>query len=264
VIKFLSVVIVGIVVSIPAGVTLVQADLHTQTVSYRQGGEELRGYLAYDRAIAGVRPAVLVVHEWWGLNDYVKRRVNQLAQLGYIAVAADIYGNGFVTEDPQVAGKYAGRFRDDRQLLRNRVIAGLQVLTGQPLADKKRVAAIGYCFGGTTVLELARSGAEVLGVVSFHGVLDTPNPADAKNIKAKVLALCGADDPFVPPPQVIAFQEEMRKANVDWQMIFYGGAVHAFTNPDAGSDPSHGVAYNEKADKRSWEHMKIFFAELFR
>ena len=263
-IKFLSVVIVGIAVSLPAGVTLARADLHTQTVSYRQGGEELKGYLAYDRAIAGPRPAILVVHEWWGLNDYIKRRVNQLADLGYIAFAADIYGNGFVTRDPQEAGKIAGRFRDDHQLLRNRAIAGLQVLTGQPLADKKRVAAIGYCFGGTTVLELARSGAPVLGVVSFHGVLDTPNPADAKNIKGKVLALCGADDPFVPPPQVSAFQEEMRKAKVDWQMITYGGAVHAFTNPDAGSDPSQGVAYNEKADKRSWEHMKVFFAELFK
>lgn len=263
-IKFLSVIIVGIVVSMPAGVTLVRADLHTQTVAYRQGGEELRGYLAYDRAIAGPRPAVLVVHEWWGLNDYIKRRANQLAELGYVAFAADIYGNGFVTKDPQVAGKFAGRFRGNRQLLRDRAIVGLQMLMGQPMADKKRIAAIGYCFGGTTVLELARSGAEVLGVVSFHGGLDTPNTADAKNIKAKVLALHGADDTFVPPPQVSAFQEEMRKANVDWQMVFYGGAVHSFTNPDSGSDPSRGMAYNEKADKRSWEHMKMFFAELFK
>ncbi len=262
--KFLSAIIASIIVFIPAGVNLARADLHTQTVSYQQGGEELRGYLAYDRALGGSRPAILVVHEWWGLNDYVKRRVNQLAELGYIAFAADIYGNGFVTKDPQVAGKYAGRFRGDRRLLRDRAIAGLQMLTGQPVADKKRVAAIGYCFGGTTVLELARSGADLLGVVSFHGGLDTPNTADAKNIKAKVLALHGADDTFVPPPQVSAFQEEMRKANVDWQMVFYGGAVHSFTNPDSGSDPSRGMAYNEKADKRSWEHMKVFFAELFK
>lgn len=262
--RFLSGIIVGIVVSLAAGVTLVRADLHTETISYRQGGEELRGYLAYDRAIGGTRPAVLVVHEWWGLNDYVKGRVNQLAELGYVAFAADIYGNGFVTKDPQVAGKYAGRFRGDRRLLRDRAVAGLQALMGQPAADKKRVAAIGYCFGGTTVLELARSGAEIMGVVSFHGGLDTPNPADAKNIRAKVLALHGADDTFVPPPQVSAFQEEMRKASVDWQMVSYGGAVHSFTNPDSGADPSRGMAYNEKADKRSWEHMKLFFAELFR
>jgi dienelactone hydrolase len=179
-------------------------------------------------------------------------------------LAADIYGNGFVTKDPQEAGKFAGRFWGDRQLLRDRAIAGLQVLMGQPFADKKRVAAIGYCFGGTTGLELARSGAAVSGVVSFHGGLDTPNPGDAKNIKGKLLVLHGADDTFVPPPQVSAFQEEMRKANVDWQMVSYGGAVHSFTNPDAGSDPSRGAAYNEKADKRSWEHMKVFFAELFK
>jgi len=262
--KFLSVIIVGIVVSIPAGVTFVRADLHTQTVAYRQGGEELRGYLAYDRAIGGARPAVLVVYEWWGLNDYVKRRANQLAELGYIAFAADIYGNGFVTKDQQEAGRLAGRFRGDRRLLRDRAAAGLQVLKEQPLADKKRIAAIGYCFGGTTVLELARSGAEVSGIVSFHGGLDTPSAADAKNIKARVLVLHGADDPLVAPAQVSAFQEEMRKANVDWQMVSYGGAVHSFTNPDAGSDPSRGAAYNEKADRRSWEHMKVFFAELFK
>jgi dienelactone hydrolase len=262
--KVLSIISFGIALSIPAGVVHAQADLYTQTVPYRQGGEELRGYLAYDKAMREPRLAVLVVHEWWGVNDYIKRRVNQLAELGYIAFAADIYGNGFVTKDPQEAGKYAGKFRGDRQLLRDRATAGLKELTGQPSADKKRVAAIGYCFGGTTVLELARSGAPVVGVVSFHGVLDTPNPADAKNIKGKVLALHGADDPFFPPPQVSAFQEEMRKAHVDWQMIFYGGAVHSFTNPDSGSDPSRGVAYNEKADKRSWEHMKLFFAELFK
>jgi dienelactone hydrolase len=262
--KLLLVILAGVALSMAMGVAPVRADLYMQTVSYRQGGEELKGYLAYDKAIAGPRPAILVVHEWWGLNDYIRRRVNQLADLGYIAFAADIYGNGLVTRDPQDAGKFAGRFRGDRQLLRNRAIAGLQVLTGEPLADKKRVAAIGYCFGGTTVLELARSGAEVLGIVSFHGGLDTPNPADAKNIKGKVLALHGADDTFVPPQQVSAFQDEMRKANVDWQMVFYGGAVHSFTNPDSGSDPSRGMAYNEKADTRSWEHMKVFFTELFK
>jgi dienelactone hydrolase len=207
---------------------------------------------------------VLVVYEWWGLNDYVKRRANQLAELGYIAFAADIYGNGFMTTDQKEAGRLAGRFRGDRRLMRDRVTAGFQVLKEQPLADKERTAAIGYCFGGTTVLELARSGAVVSGIVSFHGGLDTPNTADAKNIKARLLVLHGADDPLVPPAQVSAFQEEMRKANVDWQMVSYGGAVHSFTNPDAGSDPSRGAAYNEKADKRSWEHMRIFFAELFK
>jgi dienelactone hydrolase len=144
------------------------------------------------------------------------------------------------------------------------VNAGLQILANHSLTDRKKIAAIGYCFGGMTVLELARSGADVTGVVSFHGALATPHPEDARNIKAKVLVLHGADDPNVPMAQVTAFQDEMRKAKVDWQMIFYGGAVHSFTNPDAGSDSSRGVAYNEKADRRSWEHMMLFFAELFK
>jgi dienelactone hydrolase len=262
--KCLSIIALCSAVSLSAGVLPVGAALVQQTVSYREGGEELKGYLSYDPAIKESRPAVLVVHEWWGLNDYIRRRVNQLAELGYIAFAADIYGNGFVTKDPQEAGKYAGKFRGDRRLLRNRANAGLKVLLEQPFADKRRVAAIGYCFGGTAVLELARGGAPVAGIVSFHGGLDTPNPDDAKNIKGKVLALHGADDTFVPPAQVAAFQEEMRKAKVDWQMVLYGGAVHSFTNPDSGSDPSKGIAYNEKAERRSWEHMKVFFAELFR
>ncbi len=264
-IKYLFVIFLCLAVFLPMGIPpAAGAALHQQTISYRQGDEVLKGYLAYDRAIKGPRPAVLVVHEWWGLNDYIRRRVNQLAELGYIAFAADIYGNGFVAKDPQEAGKYAAKYRENRPLLRDRAIAGLNALMEQPLADKRRVAAIGYCFGGTAVLELARAGAPISGVVSFHGGLDTPAPDDAKNIRGKVLALHGADDTFVPPAQVAAFQEEMRKAKVDWQMVLYGGAVHSFTNPDSGSDPSKGVAYNEKADRRSWEHMKIFFAELFR
>lgn len=239
--------------------------IRTETVSYMQGDVELEGYLAYDDAVKVRRPAVLVVHEWWGLNDYAKKRAEQLAGMGYLAFAADIYGKGIMTKDPGKAALLAGKFKSgDRQLLRDRVNAGLQVLRDHPLADRKRLAAIGYCFGGTAVLELARSGASVAGVVSFHGGLDTPNPGDAKRIKAKVLVLHGADDPNVPVEQVMAFQEEMRKAQVDWQMISYGGAVHSFTNPDAGSDPSRGAAYNEKADRRSWAHMKIFFAEIFK
>jgi dienelactone hydrolase len=263
-IKCLSIVALCATVLLPACALPVGAAMVQQTVSYRQGGDELKGYLAYDPAIRGSRPAVLVVHEWWGLNDYIRRRANQLAELGYIAFAADIYGSGFVTKDPQEAGKYAGKFRGDRQLLRSRANAGLKVLLDQPLSDKRRVAAIGYCFGGTAVLELARSGAPVAGTVSFHGGLDTPNPEDARAIKGKVLALHGADDTVVPPAQVHAFEEEMQMSKVDWHLVLYGGAVHSFTNPDSGSDPSKGIAYNEKADRRSWEHMKLFFAELFR
>ncbi len=240
-----------------------RAEVRTQEVPYEQGGARLVGYLAYDGAVTGPRPAVLVVHEWWGLNDYAKRRTRQLAELGYVAFAADIYGDGTVAKDAKEAGALAGRFRGgDRALLRERVRAGLEALLNNPLTDRKRVAAIGYCFGGTAVLELARSGADIAGVVSFHGGLDTPNPATAGTLKAKVLVLHGADDPNVPTAQVNGFEEEMRKAKADWQLIMYGGAVHSFTNPDSGSDPSRGVAYNEKADRRSWEHMKVFFAEI--
>ncbi len=241
------------------------ATVRTETIVYRQDSQELRGYLAYDDSVKGARPAVLIIHEWWGLNDYIKMRAKQLAGLGYLAFAADMYGNGFSTKDPKEAGAMAGKLRTgDRILLRKRANAGLNELMNNPMTDKNRVAAIGYCFGGTTVLELARSGADIAGVVSFHGTLDTPDPADARNIKAHVLVLNGADDPNVPASQISAFQDEMRKAGVDWQMISYGGAVHSFTNPASGSDPSKGVAYNELADKRSWEHMKLFFTEIFK
>ncbi|HNQ85604.1 MAG TPA: dienelactone hydrolase family protein [Deltaproteobacteria bacterium] len=240
-----------------------RADLCSQAVPYEHDGTRLVGYLAYDDAVKDPRPAVLVVHEWWGLNDYTKKRTRQLAELGYVAFAADIYGEGLVAKDRTEAGSMAGKFRGgDRALLRGRVNAGLQALLSNPLVDKRHVAAIGYCFGGTTVLELARSGADIAGVVSFHGGLDTPKPATAGNLKAKVLVLHGADDPSVPPAQVSAFQEEMRSAGADWQLVMYGGAVHSFTNPDSGSEPSRGAAYDEKADRRSWEHMKVFFAEI--
>lgn len=237
--------------------------MHTESIEYRQGDTVLEGYLAYDDASTRVRPGVLVVHEWWGLNDYAKKRAGQLAQLGYIAFAADIYGKGIRPKDPQEAGAVAGRFKNDRGLLRLRAGAALDILKNQKLTDPKRVAAIGYCFGGTAVLELARSGADVAGVVSFHGGLATPHPEDAKNIKGSVLVLHGADDPHVPPEEIAAFQDEMRKARIDWQMNIYAGAVHGFTNPATGNDPSKGAAYNEKADKRSWEAMKVFFDELF-
>ncbi len=240
------------------------AKMHTEVIEYKQGDALLEGYLAYDDAVKGPRPAILVVHEWTGLGPYVKRRVDELAKLGYLAFGADIYGKGIRPATPAEAGKVAGIYKSDRKLLRARAQAGLALLKNHRLADKKRLAAIGYCFGGTTVLELARSGADLAGVVSFHGGLDTPTPDDARNIKAKVLALHGADDPYVPAEQVLAFQNEMRKGGVDWQMVIYGGAVHSFTNPDSGNDPTKGAAYNERADRRSWQAMKLFFAEIFK
>ena len=242
----------------------VQATLRTEVVEYKYGDVVLEGYLAYDDAVKGKRPGIIVVHEWWGLNPYARMRTEQLAKLGYIAFAIDMYGKGVRAKDPAEAGTLSGIYRGNRPLMRSRANAGLEVLRNHPLANVNRIAAIGYCFGGTVVLEMARSGAELAGVVSFHGGLSTPNPGDAKNIKGKVLVLHGADDPAVPPDQVIAFQDEMRKAGVDWQMVIYGGAVHSFTNPEAGNDPSRGAAYNEKADKRSWEAMKTFFGEIFK
>lgn len=243
----------------------VRAELHTEAVEYKHGDTVLEGYLAYDASIKGKRPGVLVVHEWWGNNAYSKRRAEQLAKLGYIAFALDMYGKGVIAKDAKEAGKLAGIYRGDRKLMRERANAGLEVLRRHELTDTGRMAAIGYCFGGTTVLELARSGAPLAGFVSFHGGLDTPNPKDAANIKkGKVLVLHGGDDPFVTVDHVTAFEDEMRKAGVDWQVYIYGGAVHSFTNPDSGNDKSKGLAYNEKADRRSWEAMKMFFAEIFR
>jgi len=240
------------------------AAVQTKVVEYKQGDQVLEGYLAWDDTATGPRPGVLVVHEWTGLGDYAKMRAKKLAELGYIAFAADIYGQGIRPATPQEAGAVAGIYKNNPKLMRQRVRAGLDVLLGDPLCDRKRVAAIGYCFGGTCVLELARSGAKVAGVVSFHGGLATASPADAKNIRGKVLVLHGGDDPHVPPKEVQAFEDEMRAAGVDWQVVVYGGAVHAFTNPAAGNDKSRGAAYNAAADRRSWEAMKAFFAEIFK
>ncbi len=240
------------------------AAIQTETIEYRHGVTLLEGYLAYDDEVKGIRPAILVVHDWLGVGSYVKKRTEELARLGYIAFAIDMYGKGVRPKNSEEAAAQAGIYRKDRLLMRARAYAGLEVLRKHRLTDTRRISAIGYCFGGGTVLELARSGADLAGAVSFHGNLDTPNPEDAKNIKARVLVLHGGDDPFVPPDQVIAFQNEMRKAGVDWQIVIYGNAVHSFTIPDAGSDNSKGAAYNEKADKRSWEAMRQFFIELFK
>jgi dienelactone hydrolase len=247
-----------------AGAATVRAGIHTQIIEYKLGDTTLEGFVAYNAAVHGKRPGVLIVHQWLGLTDYEKKRAEMLAQLGYVAFCADIYGKGVRPQNTAEAGAQAGKYKNDRNLLRARVNAGLDALRQQPLVDPKRVAAIGYCFGGTTVLELARSGADIAGVVSFHGGLDSPTPADGKNIKCKVLVCHGADDPYEKPQDLAAFESELRDAKVDWQLIQYGGAVHSFTQPMAGNDNSKGAAYNEKADKRSWEAMKQFLAEIFK
>lgn len=235
-----------------------------ETVEYRQGDAVLQGLLVYDASVDGQRPAMLVAHQWKGLTDYEKRRAEMLAKLGYCVLAADIYGQGVRPTTREAASAEAGKYKADRPLLKARIVAALEFLRSRPYTNPNKIAAIGYCFGGTTVLELARSGAAVAGVVSFHGGLATPTPAEAKNIRAKVLALHGADDPFVPRSEVEGFETEMRGGHVDWQLVEYGGAVHSFTDANAGADPSTGSAYNEAADRRSWEAMKLFLAEVFR
>jgi dienelactone hydrolase len=240
------------------------AEVRTKVVEYKEGNTSLEGFMAWDDAAKGVRPGVLVVHEWTGLGKYVKSRAEQLAKLGYVAFCADIYGKGVRPSTPEEAGKTAAIYKGDRALTRARVSAALAQLLADPQVDPKRVAAIGYCFGGMVALELARSGANIAGTVVFHGDLSNPNPADDKNIRCKVLALQGGDDPFVTERDVEAFEARMRAAGVDWQVNQYGGAVHSYTNPDAGNDNSKGAAYNASADHRSWRAMQDFFAEIFR
>mgnify|MGYP001278424289 CR=1 FL=1 len=238
-------------------------EIKTEIVEYKQEGVVLEGFLAWDAKLAAKRPGVVVVHDWMGLGDGVKSRAVELAKLGYVTFAADIYGKGIHPADAKAAGDLAGLYKKDRLLLRRRAQAALTILKKHKAVDTSRLAVMGYCFGGTAALELARSGAEMKGVVSFHGGLDSPTPQDAKNIKGKILALHGADDPFVPAEQVKAFEDEMRAGGVNWELVKYSKAVHAFTNPQAGNDNAKGAAYNAEADRRSWQAMQNFFNEIF-
>jgi dienelactone hydrolase len=244
--------------------TAVEAKIVTQTVEYAQNGTGLRGFLAYDDGLRGKRSGVLVVHEWWGLNDFARERALKLAGLGYVALAADMYGGGATTRDREAAAKLAGALRGNPDLLRARAQAALKVLAADPRVDPKHLAAIGFCFGGATVLELAYSGADLAGVVSFHGGLPRPQPEDLKRLKASILVLHGADDPYVAAADLAAFELAMRQAGADWQMVFFGGAVHGFTNPAAGDNQASGVAYDARAARRSWRCMQEFFREIWR
>ena len=239
------------------------AEIKEAAVEYKSGDVLCEGWQAYDAAKEGKRPAVLIIHQWTGLSDNEKMRARMLAELGYNVLAADIYGKG-IRPQPPAAGQEAGKYKGDRALYRARLNAALEVLKKDERTDSSKVAAIGYCFGGTGVLELARAGADVQGVVSFHGGLGSPTPADAKNIKGRVLVCHGADDPFVPAAEVAAFHDEMKAAGVKYHFIAYPGAVHAFTQKAAGNDNSKGAAYNADADAKSWEAMKQFFAQILK
>jgi len=238
------------------------AEIVETPVVYEHDGTTFEGFLAHDSAIDGPVPGVLIVHQWMGLSDNERMRARMLAEMGYVAFALDVYGQGVRPANTQEASEEAGKYYADRGLFRERVRLGLERLRAVEKVDDERVVAIGYCFGRTAVLELARSGADVAGVVSFHGGLETPDPSDAENVRTSILVCHGAVDPYVPMEQVAGFVDEMEAADVDYQLVMYAGAVHAFTQKGAGDDPAQGAAYDPMADRRSWEHMKGFFAEV--
>jgi dienelactone hydrolase len=237
------------------------AALHEEDVTYRAEDTELHGYLCYDDAIEGPRPAVLVVHEWWGLNDYARMRTEKLAALGYVALAVDLYGEGRTTEHPETAMEWSGAVNDELRV--DRFQAAVDLLRENERVDGTRLAAIGYCFGGGTVLRLAAAGVDLKGVVSFHGSLPT-EPIEPGTVKARVLVCHGAADPFTAPEQVQKFEEVFTAAGADWQMNVYGGAKHSFTVENAAEHGMDALAYDAYADHMSWAAMQAFLNEVFR
>jgi len=243
-----------------------QAAVKGEEVQYKAGNTVLKGYLAYDDAQKGKRPGVLVVHEWWGHNEYARERARMLAALGYTALALDMYGDGHQAHHPEEAGKFSGEVRKNLALAKQRFDAAQNVLKKHPTVDSKNIAAIGYCFGGAIVLEMARQGENLKGVVSFHGSLNTEQPAKAGKLKARILVLTGEADPFVPAEQVAAFKQEMDAAKASYKVIGYPGAKHAFTSKGAdalGEKFNLPLAYNADADQKSWAEMQSFFKEIF-
>lgn len=238
-----------------------------EEVQYRDGNVVMKGYLAYDDAVKGKRPGVIVVHEWWGHNDYTRKRARMLAELGYTALAVDMYGDGKTADHPDTAGKFSGEVRKNLPLMTARFHAARAVLAKHATVDARRIAAIGYCFGGSVVLEMARQGEDLAGVVSFHGGLTTEHPAKPGKVKASVLVLNGAEDPFVSADSIAAFKKEMETAKVKYTFVNYPGSKHAFTNPDAdanGKKFNLPLAYNAIADNESWFQMKSFLGSVFK
>lgn len=242
-----------------------RASIKTEEVNYSEGDTKLKGFLAWDDAMSGKRPGVLVVHEWWGLNDYARSRAKQLAELGYTAFAVDMYGDGKVADHPKDAGEFAASVMKDPEVAFSRLRTAMQVLKSQPTVDPDKIAAIGYCMGGAIVLNAAREGFDLDAVASFHGSLGGLVPIKGP-IKAKVLVCHGAADSFIPPEKVEAFKKEMKEADADFKFISYPGAKHGFTNPAA--DEAHkkfeiDVAYNVEADTESWKELKAFLQAVF-
>lgn len=242
---------------------LANAGVQSREVEYRHDDVPLRGVLYWDDAIEGKRPGVLVVHEWWGLNDYARKRARMLAELGYVAFAADMYGNEQVTSTPAQASEWMQEVTADVEGWRERAALGLQQLQQNGLVADGQLAAIGYCFGGATVLQMAYANAPVKGVVSFHGAMPAAPEESWGKIGPAILVLHGQADTFVAPEVVSNFRDKLEQSGADWEMNTYGGARHGFTNPDAGSFGIDNLAYDASADKRSWARMQAFFAELF-
>jgi dienelactone hydrolase len=238
--------------------------MHTEILTYEADGLRMESHLFVDRMRDERRPGVLVFPEAFGLGDHTKDQARRLAELGYVALACDLHGEGEVMTDREKMMAVLGPLRQAPERIRDRAGGGLTALLGRDEVDPARIASIGYCFGGTMSLELARGGAPIAGVVGFHSGLATERPEDAKDITARILVLIGADDPAVPPEQRAAFEAEMRAGKVDWQMKLYGGVVHSFTNPDADAMGMPDVArYDAVADQRSWDEMIAFFGEIF-
>jgi dienelactone hydrolase len=252
-----------IAVVLMLGLAHAEGEIVTRALEYEHEGKILEGFLAYDASIEGKRPGILVIHEWWGLNDYARRRAEDLAAMGYVAFALDMYGKGVLAQTPEEASKLAGGLYADRELMRSRAQAGLDVLASHRFTDPDRLAAIGFCFGGTTALELAMSGAPLQATVTFHGGLGFPDTRGLEAIEGSVLIQHGGSDPHVPREDLVKIWGAMEEAGVDYEIDIYGGAVHSFTNPASGDDPSTGSAYDEVAARRSWSRMQEVFEERF-
>ena len=234
----------------------------SNTVGYLDGDVLLEGFFAFDDSIVGRRPAVLINHTWAGRDDFVAEKAKKLAALGYLGFAVDMYGKGVLGSCPEENAKLMQPLMDNRQMLQKRMHAALYAVKLLPWVDDDKIAAMGFCFGGLCSLDLARAGADLKGVVSFHGLLGAPVNIQGNAIKAKILAFHGHDDPMVPVEQVLAFEREMTEARADWQLHTFGNTMHAFTNPSA-NNPDFGTVYHTDADKRSWIGMENFLTEIF-
>jgi dienelactone hydrolase len=253
----------AVVTVLSASARTPQSGVETKEVKYKQNGTELTGLLAWNTKVSGTRPGVLVVHEWWGHDEHARNQAKRLAEAGYVALALDMYGDGKHADHPDMAQKFATEATKDPAVVVARFNAARAVLTSDSRVNKDQIAAIGYCFGGSIVLNMARAGQDLDAVVSFHGSLDPVLAAKPGGIKARILVLTGADDPFVPPAAVEKFRAEMKTAGANFRIVSYPGVKHSFTNPKAESHGMPQLAYDKDADQKSWAEMLALFKQVF-